>query len=496
MDVRHTVRNAVEPIVETDAGRVRGIADEGGAAFLGIPFAAPPVGRRRLAAPAPVEPWSGVRDAREHGPTAVQPEQGFTLIPEPVVPGDDCLNLNVFTPDPGAGGLPVLVWIHGGGFVSGCNRSPWYRGSRFARDGVVVVAVNYRLGVEGFAAVEGAPPNRGVLDWLAALAWVQRNIAAFGGDPARVTVGGQSAGAAAAVTLLTMPRAGGLFDRVLAMSGTAVLSRSYDEALDDTRRVAAELGVPATRDGLAGVQAAQVMTTERRLATERRGTAGGLAGGVAAGPLVDGDLIPERPLDALARGVGADRALLLGTTAEEVNPALALAADRVDEARLRRRLARMGLGDGAARSYRDDLPAGAAPWQVLAAAVTDQIFRLPAARTADARAGAAAGTFAYEFRWRSPALGGVGAAHCVDLPFAWDLLDADHVPAVLGEAPPGALAERMHRHWVDFVTAGDPGWPAYEPGSRRVMALDDESEVLEDPLAARRAIWDGVDGAG
>ena len=480
----------MEPIVQTDAGRMRGIADEGGAAFLGVPFAAPPLGPHRLAAPAPVEPWSGVRDAREHGPTAVQPEQGFTLIPEPVVPGDDCLNLNVFSPDPGASGLPVLVWIHGGGFVSGCNRSPWYRGSRFARDGVVVVAVNYRLGVEGFAAVEGAPPNRGVLDWLAALAWVQRNIAAFGGDPGRVTVGGQSAGAAAAVTLLSMPRARGMLDRVIAMSGTAVLTR-HDEALDDTRRLAAELGVPATRDGLAAVPAAQVMATERRLAAERAGPAGGLT----LRPLVDGDIIPERPLDALARGVGSDRPLLLGTTSEEANPALAIAADRIDEARLRRRLARMGLGDGAAVSYRDDLPAGAAPWQVLAAAVTDQMFRMPAARTADARAGATAGTFAYEFRWRSPALGGVGAAHCVDLPFAWDLLDADHVPAVLGEAPPQPLAERMHRHWVDFVTAGDPGWPAYEPGSRRVMALDQESHLVDDPLAARRAIWDGVDGS-
>ena len=483
----------MEPIVETDAGRVRGLVDDGGVAFLGVPFAAPPVGPHRLVGPAPVEPWSGVRDAREPGPTAVQPEQGFTLIPEPVVPGDDCLNLNVFSPDPGAGGLPVLVWIHGGGFVSGCNRSPWYRGSRFARDGVVVVAVNYRLGVEGFAAVEGAPPNRGVLDWLAALEWVQRNIAAFGGDPARVTVGGQSAGAAAAVTLLTMPRARGLLDRVIAMSGTAVLTRTYDLALDDTRRLAAELEVAPTRDGLAAVPAAQVMATERRLAADR---AGGPADVVTLAPLVDGDLIPEQPLDALAHGAGTDRALLLGTTSEEANPALALAADRIDDARLRRRLARMGLGDGAAESYRDDLPDGAAPWQVLAAAVTDQIFRMPTARTADARAGATAGTFAYEFRWRSPALGGVGAAHGVDLPFAWDLLDADHVPAVLGEAPPGPLAERMHRHWVDFVTAADPGWPAYESGSRRVMALDEESDVVEDPLAARRSIWDGVDSAG
>lgn len=480
----------MEPIVTTSSGAVRGLLDEGIACFLGVPYAAAPVGPHRLAPPAPVEPWVGVRDAAAHGPTAPQPEQGFTLIPEPTIPGDDCLNLDVFTPDPGAGGgLPVLVWIHGGGFVTGCNSSPWYRGTRFARDGVVVVAVNYRLGVEGFAAVEGAVPNRGVLDWLAALEWVQREIAAFGGDPGRVTVAGQSAGGVAAVTLLSLPRARGLLHRVIAMSGAAQYGMPYDEALPHTRRLADHLGVAPTRDGLASLPPGQVAQAERDLAAAGPGPAAPMSGS-PLGPLVDGDLVPVAPLDAVAGGAGAGCPLLVGTTAEEMNPLYLTQADHIDEARLARRLARRGLGDEAVAAYRELLGPGTPPWRVLAAAVSDQFFRLPAGRLADARDGTTATTFAYEFRWRSPALGGVGAAHCLDLPFAWDLLDAPHVATVLGPEPPQALADRMHRHWVDFVTTGDPGWPAYDRERRATMALDgDACAVVDDPLAPVRAIW-------
>src|SRR5207248_2099650 len=181
-------------------------SEEGCNIFLGIPYAAPPLGEHRFAPPAPHEPWSGTRECFAYGPTAPQRDPGITIIPEPVEPGDDYLNLNVFTPDL-TGKLPVFVWIHGGGFVSGCNRSPWYRGTRFARDGVVLVSIGYRLGVEGFLDIEGAPPNRAVLDWIAALQWVQENIANFGGDPSKVSIGGQSAGSAACLTLMVNPHA-------------------------------------------------------------------------------------------------------------------------------------------------------------------------------------------------------------------------------------------------------------------------------------------------
>ena len=185
--------------VTTTSGTVRGEAGPAGAVFRGIPYAAPPVGELRFAAPAPAPAWPGVRECTAFGPTALKPPYPAPidlLLPEPVVPGEDVLNLNVWTPDPAATGLPVLVWIHGGAFVNGSGGVPQYDGTAFARDGVVTVTINYRLGVDGFLHFgDDGPANRGLLDQVAALEWVRDNVAAFGGDPARVTIAGESAGA-------------------------------------------------------------------------------------------------------------------------------------------------------------------------------------------------------------------------------------------------------------------------------------------------------------
>src|SRR6478752_4372416 len=186
-----TMSASAHPVVQISPGRVRGLwrGDPGtagaSAAFLGIPFAQAPIGDLRFAAPVPPEPWEGVRDALEHGATAQRGDKGITLIPEPSIPGESTLNVNVFTPAPGStdASLPVLVYIHGGGYTAGSPASPWYDGRSFNRDGVVTVSVSYRLGFDGFGRIEGAPSNRGVRDWLLALDWVQRNVAAFGGDP-------------------------------------------------------------------------------------------------------------------------------------------------------------------------------------------------------------------------------------------------------------------------------------------------------------------------
>jgi para-nitrobenzyl esterase len=208
---------ATTPTVQTSDGAVRGITRNGVHAFLGIPYAAPPFGPRRFAAPQQPERWDGVRSATEYGPTVPKPPYAppyDVLLPEPQIPGEDCLNLNVWTPDPGASGLPVFVWIHGGAFVYGSGAVPVYDGTAFARDGVVCVTINYRLGVDGFLQfADDGPANRGLLDQVAALRWVQQNIAAFGGDPARVTIGGESAGAMSVASLLAMPSARGLSAR-------------------------------------------------------------------------------------------------------------------------------------------------------------------------------------------------------------------------------------------------------------------------------------------
>ena len=209
--------------VETSGGKVRGIKEGEISCFLGIPYAAPPFGDNRFQAPVPAS-WDGVRDTVTYGPTAPQipvPYPFSEIIDEPVIPGDDCLNLNIWTPDVDGSGLPVMVWIHGGAFRTGSNAVRTYNGSAFAGDGVVCVSINYRLGVEGFADLPGAPPNRGLLDQLFALKWVQENIAAFGGDPTHVTVAGESAGAMSVTTLLSLdPRhSRGLFHGAIMQSG-------------------------------------------------------------------------------------------------------------------------------------------------------------------------------------------------------------------------------------------------------------------------------------
>ncbi|WP_231734949.1 carboxylesterase family protein [Microbacterium hominis] len=320
-----------DPETTLSAGRVRGRwrVDADGtrsAAFLGIPFAEPPVGDLRFAAPVRATAGHGAPDAGVFGKTAQRGDPGITLIPEPSIPGSSTLNVNVFTPDPGAAGLPVLVWIHGGGFFSGSPASPWYDGRRFTRDGVVTVTISYRLGVDGFGAIAGAPSNRGVRDWLAALEWVQENVAAFGGDPARVTIAGQSAGGGAVLTLLGMPAAQHLFHRAWSMSA-APGDVAPERARALTAGIARAAGVTADRDGLASIDEERLLALQKQAtAIDPRAVGALLSEGLSLGPEIDGDLLARPTGEALAAGVGADKPLVLGTTDDEFTMALAGAA--------------------------------------------------------------------------------------------------------------------------------------------------------------------------
>ncbi|WP_029144808.1 carboxylesterase/lipase family protein [Microbacterium luticocti] len=464
------------PIVTTDTGRVRGVWRSGSAAFLGIPFAQPPVGERRFAAPVPAEPWDGVRDAVEYGATPQRGEPGITLIPEPSVPGASTLNVNVFTPDPGAAGLPVLVWIHGGGFTAGSPASPWYDGRAFTRDGVVTVTVSYRLGFDGFGHIPGAPANRGVRDWLAALEWVQRNIAAFGGDPARVTIAGQSAGGGAVLTLLGMPQAQHLFHAVWAMS-PAVANVSLERAATVSAKLARLGGVPATREGFASLDEATLHRLQEQAAAPESddalaGITDLLGAGLPLGPMLDGDLLTEPTLEAIGHGIGADKPLVLGATDDEFT----MATDPL-RAKLRfvpagMALRRLGLRGPAMRTY---LAANRARRRRGTAAavgryVTDTMFRAPIVRVATARAQAP--TWAYRFTWVSPSIG--WACHCVDVPFWWDCLDSpDGIAHLCGPRPPQALADIVHGTAVGFVREHDPGWTPWSrhPGATRLFGV-------------------------
>lgn len=440
---------------------MRGIRRTGDLAFLGIPYAAPPTGRRRFQPPQPVAPWTEVRDATEYGATPQRREEPDALIPERSVPGRDTLNLNVFTPEIGDERMPVLVWIHGGGFSSGSPVSDWYDGASFSRQGIVTVTPTYRLGFDGFGVIDGAPANRGVRDWLAALEWVQRNIAAFGGDPDRVTLAGHSAGGGAVLTLLGMPQAQPLFHAAVSYSG-ALGDLPWELARERSIRLAELVGVPATLEGFRGAR--ERALTRRQFEASLLGkkglaaTTASLRDGLPWGPVVDGDLLVRPTVEALAAGVGADKPLLLGATDDEFTSALT-AAPRV----LRHVPARWALRtlqpDAALR--RDWLAANRPLRRdtraVLGSYVADAVFRSLVARVADARGGER--TWVYRFAWASPTTGWAG--HCLDVPFWWDALGGSEIAPLAGRRPPQVLADDMHGAAAAFVRDGAPGWPSW-----------------------------------
>ncbi|MFJ5120387.1 carboxylesterase/lipase family protein [Kitasatospora sp. NPDC088548] len=471
------------PVVPTRQGPVRGERRAGGSVrFLGVPYAQPPVGDLRFAAPVPPRPWTGVLDATAYGPTAQRRPFGeVTTIPEPTIPGGSILNLNVFTPDPApAAGLPVLVWIHGGGFVAGCSASPWYDGAAFNRDGVVVVSIGYRLGIEGFLHLPDAPDNRGVRDWIAALEWVRDNITSFGGDPAKVTVAGQSAGGGAVQTLLATPAARGLFRAAISASGAVMRPQDRACAESATQLFADRTGVPATAAALRDATDAELLAFQDALDAPGEGRDGLPA--LLLAPFADGELVPVPVQEALA---DVDVPLLLGFTAHEFAAPAEQGASPT-EAELISLLAELGLDDSRAARFLTERP-GAGGGE----AITDWLFRAPALAAADARSEGERPTWLYQFDWSGTAPGRTGQAyHCIDLPFAFDLLDAEGAEAALGAHPPQALADAVHGAWVAFVRDLDPGaaWPSYRDG-RATMRWGVEPRVERDPLRAVREIW-------
>ena len=488
------------PTVSTSHGTVRGQVRDGVASFLGIPYAASPTGRLRFQAPAAPEPWSGVMDAIAYGATPPKPDYPppfDTLFAEPSIAGDDWLNLNVWTPDPGGSGLPVLVWIHGGAFANGNSAIPLYDGHAFARDGVVLVSINYRLGVDGFALLPGAPANRGLLDQIAALEWVQDNISAFGGDPANVTIFGESAGGMSVVTLLAMPRAAGLFVRAIAQSGAAQAAATpADAAL-----VAAELGsalgdelAEPTASTLAQVElavlnAAQAAVRDALAASPDPARFGPtiVASTMPFIPVIDGESLPEHPLASIVAGSGSTMPLLIGTNADEFRTFLVPSgmADLITEEVLATMAGAVGADKDVIATYRAGRP-GSSPGDLLAALLTDRFFLLPALAVAEARADGPAPTFCYEFAWRHPQ---VGAGHGLDVPFIFDNLSAEGAELVTGGHAPGEVAKEMHATWIRFAVTGDPGWAAYG-ASRPVMVFDaGGGRVQLDPRPGEREIW-------
>jgi len=494
-----------EPVVRTASGLVRGVraaGQPGISVFRGIPFARPPVGDLRFAAPRPATPWDGTREAAVFGPAP--PQSAYSLTPAPApAPGtdpDDWLTVNVFSPDPGAAGLPVMVWIYGGAYRAGASSLPGYDGTPLARHGVVLVTFNHRVGVEGYAYLPGVPANRALLDQVAALRWVRENIAAFGGDPARVTVFGESAGAGAIAALLVMPDAAGLFRRAIAQS---VPGTFFSPALaaDVTAAIAAQAGLPATAEAFATAEPARLTAAADAV---RPGDHLGRWGPVALtptpfSPVVDGEVLPAAPWRALAEGAARTVDLIAGHTRDEYRLFTEVYGirGRVTAEQASQALQVLAPGDRGEAAYRAAYP-DADPEMLFELVHSDWLFRMPSLHLAQAHAAAGGRTFLYEVRYPASVKragevgGGLGACHAIDVPLVFGVYQAAGL-MLFGPEPPASaivVGDQMREQWTAFAAGGDPGWPLYAPGRRATRIYDDPADVTSYPEEASLHIWD------
>lgn len=491
---------AADPTVPTTFGPVVGTAAEGVAAFKGVPFAAPPIGALRWRAPQPPKAWTAPRDAKAYGPDCMQNPFPGDAAPLGVKPAEDCLYANVWTPEAALKDKvkrPVMVWIYGGGFVNGGSSPAVYSGDRFARDGVVLVSFNYRVGRFGFFAHPaltaakadgGLLGNYGLMDQIAALKWVRDNIAAFGGDPNNVTVFGESAGGMSVHALLTAPQAKGLFNKAIIESGGGRprLLPALPLTAPPGARSAEAAGLAfAAKAGVSGADAAALdalralpadtVVDGLNMATSGTPTWGG-------GPMLDGKMLTRETLEAYKAGAWSKMPVMVGATSAD-GFFFGGSRDQVFAPFGARRAEAEALydpkGDGDIKVY---------GW----AAAGDRMFIEPARAVAKTLSAQGAPVYQFRFSYVAESLRGQwwGAPHATEIPFVFDTVDARYGAALT--PADAAAAKAAHAYWIGFAKtgvpamSGGPAWPRYEAASDRIMDFSWQGpKVVADPLKSR-----------
>jgi para-nitrobenzyl esterase len=501
-----SMSKTIDPIIETTNGKVEGVRQNDIHIFKGIPYAAPPVGDRRWLAPEPVEPWTGVFQARSFGsvvPQGPSPLENIMMGFKPEESqSEDCLFLNIWSPGLDDARRPVLFWIHGGGFRRGAGSRPIYDGSSLLKRGdTVLVTINYRLGPFGFLSLNEATGgritatgNEGMLDQIMALEWVRDNIATFGGDPNNVTVFGESAGGMSIGALLSMPRAQGLFHKAILQSGAANTAHTVDRAQMVTEQFL-KLADLKTDD----VDALRSVTAERLVTADNEF----IPGFMPWQPVIEGTILLKSPLEAIRAGSGGEIPIMVGSTLDEwklmagLNPEIT-ALDENGLMEQCKDLIPANKVEGMIEIYRSALERRGVeitPGEIFLAIQTDRVFRIPAIRLAEAHQRNNQLAFNYLFTWTSPAFEGkLGACHAIDVGFVF----GTHEDKFFGSGPKAdALSEKVQDGWVTFARTGNPScdslgeWPEYKE-SKATMLLGAQCTAAEAPYEEERRAWHSI----
>ncbi len=493
----------MDVIVEIKNGKISGYEGDGVKIFKGIPYAEPPIGDLRLNKPVPKGSWKGMLDASDYRPVAPQPPPYTSYFPLPPQSEEECLNLNIWTPECDDIKRPVMFWIHGGSHIYGSGRL--LNGRTISREGnIVLVSINYRLGPLGYLYFPDAPTNIGQLDQIMALEWVRDNIEKFGGDPDNVTIFGESAGATSVCALLAMPNAKGLFQRAISQSsGVRPLGFSLPARKYTTKMVLKELNL-TTND----LQIFRNLPTEKIINAMAKAQQKGIVNRKQLDfrPYIHEESLPQHPIKAIQKGYAKEIELIVGTNLEEWKfwRAFEPKFEEYEETRIIKRISNsLELNsedekkvDDVINIYkksRKDLDI----YDIHDAYMSDLIFRAPSIKFAEAQSKHQKNTYMYLFKWKTPFEGGrYGAMHAMEIAFVFGAFWEDDLwtfPKKTDETE--KLSNKMMSYWVNFARDGNPNsrdafeWPSYDAESRKTVIFDKEIEIVEDPLKPEREMW-------